>query len=562
MAEILLRWNSFADGMGDSPHVGNGIMRAVEIDTFSGGARVGKKPTSAFHTSTSSTFTADAGTDVCTGASFTTSANSSGIAVTVSTTGTLPAGLSASTNYFVIRVDQNLGTFKLATTIANANAGTAIDITSAGTGTHTVTTVEPGTILHYARDPRTGTLFGQDSNGRVWYNLQNSLSARLLNGNTIGVANSEGNGLIVFRVSDGSATYLFAFRNAAIDVVNVLGTTQLEAPSWTNSWQSLNSGAASGNSHHARIGQDNIIYFCDDRYVGSIKENSGSVFAPATGTTYTYNNQALDLPLGSLTYWLEELGTDLLISVSNDSFIYPWDRISDSFGLPFPIGEREGNKMKNIGNVVYILAGRHGNIYQTQGTFIRPHKTIPIYASYNSATPSSVPITWGGIESVLGKLAVGVGALSGESGVYLIDQNGRMTIDNIPSTGEANVTALFATNEFYQMGYAGGSDVMDTSRYSTLGTVVLESPFYRLGTSKGKSTISELEYQIANGVSGSIRISYREDLTSSFTTLTTWTTTTTATSDTYDAGLIDLENIQFQVELSGNIDFLELRAYK
>lgn len=57
--------------------------------------------------------------------------------VAATTDGTLPAGLSA-TNYYVIYVDAN--TIKLATSQANALAGTAVDITAAaGGGTHTLT---------------------------------------------------------------------------------------------------------------------------------------------------------------------------------------------------------------------------------------------------------------------------------------------------------------------------------------------------------------------------------------------------------------------------------------
>lgn len=85
-------------------------------------------------TASAATFTADASTDVCTA---TAHGMKTGAKVQVSTTTTLPAGLSASTDYFVIYV--TVDTFKLATTLNNANAGTAINITSAGTGTHTVT---------------------------------------------------------------------------------------------------------------------------------------------------------------------------------------------------------------------------------------------------------------------------------------------------------------------------------------------------------------------------------------------------------------------------------------
>lgn len=60
-----------------------------------------------------------------------------GMAVEVSTDGGLPGGLTASTTYYAIRASTT--TIKFATSLANAVAGTAIDLTSQGTGTHTVT---------------------------------------------------------------------------------------------------------------------------------------------------------------------------------------------------------------------------------------------------------------------------------------------------------------------------------------------------------------------------------------------------------------------------------------
>jgi len=73
------------------------------------------------------TFTADATTNLIT-ANYHKAAN--GDQVVVSTTGTLPTGLAASTPYFVIEKGPN--TFKLATTYDGAE----IDITGAGSGTH------------------------------------------------------------------------------------------------------------------------------------------------------------------------------------------------------------------------------------------------------------------------------------------------------------------------------------------------------------------------------------------------------------------------------------------
>jgi len=93
--------------------------------------------------SQSDTFTADAGTDICT---YTSTVNIpsnilTGTRVQLTTTGTLPAGLSLATNYFVIKVSDT--TFRLATSFANAIAGTAINITDAGTGTQTINWLLP-----------------------------------------------------------------------------------------------------------------------------------------------------------------------------------------------------------------------------------------------------------------------------------------------------------------------------------------------------------------------------------------------------------------------------------
>ena len=83
----------------------------------------------------STTFTANASTEQLTLAARLGDLNV-GDAVQVSTTGTLPAPLAAVTTYYIIKVDPL--TVKLATSLANAESSTAIDITDTGTGTHTI----------------------------------------------------------------------------------------------------------------------------------------------------------------------------------------------------------------------------------------------------------------------------------------------------------------------------------------------------------------------------------------------------------------------------------------
>lgn len=548
---ILNSWNL---GMGDSPHVGLGVMRNVDIESFPGAVKAGKSPTSLFP-SLSGTFTANAGTDVCTFENA--NVTGTGTAVTVSSTGTLPAGLSASTTYFLIKVSDS--TFKLATTLANANAGTAIDITDTGTGTHTVSAITPGTVNHVVKNTRTGGRFFHDSNGRVWFIEANGTFAFLLPGNTL--TDAPGLGLAILVTSDVSATYLFALRDGAIDVVNVFGTAQLEAPTWSNSWKTL-TNTTIGASRQTVLGQDAIIYFCKNRFVGSIKEVAGQVFAPGNSATYSFNEEALDMPFGEVINWLEELGIYLMSGGDTYNKIYLWDRLSSSFIAPLLVPERSIKRLKNVGNVVYILAGSKGNVYSTQGAYVTHVKKLPDHVVNNSATLIASPVTWGGIADRNGALLFGVGGqTTANDGAWLLYPDGRLIIDNQPSTGAGRVTAFSTeSDDFYFMGYASGADYMSLNRRTSFSCVV-DSPMYRVATKVGKGTYSQLEVVLAKPASsGSVRVGYRLDSSSSYTTIDTFTADgSTVTFQNQSVGLIDVENIQLQISFDNEVEIVEVR---
>jgi hypothetical protein len=76
-------------------------------------------------------FTCVSGTDLCASAE----GYATGLMGTMATTGTLPGGLTTSVNYWLIQSGST--NFKVAATSGGAVAGTAIDITSIGTGVHT-----------------------------------------------------------------------------------------------------------------------------------------------------------------------------------------------------------------------------------------------------------------------------------------------------------------------------------------------------------------------------------------------------------------------------------------
>lgn len=99
--------------------------------------------------SLSGTFTADASTDVCTKSAHNLH---NGDPVTVSSSGTLPGGLTAGVTYYVGSATAD--TFKLAAT----PGGSAQDISSAGTGTHTVTVADGTTDVVFVEVWETGGL--------------------------------------------------------------------------------------------------------------------------------------------------------------------------------------------------------------------------------------------------------------------------------------------------------------------------------------------------------------------------------------------------------------------
>lgn len=565
MAEPLIISN-FQDAIAGSPYQGHGLMRNIDIDAFPGAMRARNLMFSMIPGVTTRTFTADAPTNVCTASgSLVTQAETDattnyGIAaVQFTTTGTLPAGLSLNTTYFMIYVSDT--TFKVGTTVANALAGTEVNITDAGSGVHTVTSLSVGTIKWIVRDKNAGTYFAHDSNGRVWY-TRGSVIAYLLTGNTLTAAS--GNGLAVFRNSDGTATYLFVFRDQTLDVINVTAIANLDTPVWTSGWQSLNSTSGAARRHQALVGQDNIIYFTDSRYVGSIQERAGTVFDPGNAATYTYNNQALTLPQNEYAYCIEELNTNLLIGGNNFNKIYPWDRVSSSFTIPLQVPENSIFEMKNLGNRVVILAGTKGNVYSTQGTYVKLFREIPTYLINNGTGLVTSPITWGGIAARTGAVIFGVSMQvnTAASGIYVLYEDGRLVQDNTSYGGAGNVTALYAESEItsFVIGYAGGFDYSAGSKPSS-GTyrAVYQSELFKVGDKVHKAKYSTLELQQGRASGGSIRIGYRTNLTSSFTTLLT--TNTSATSYKLDAGLIDLEIVQFQVEFDSNIEISRIALF-
>lgn len=120
-----------------------------------------------------------------------------GDTIFMTTTGALPTGLSINTLYYIVRVDAN--TFNLATSYANAIAGTKITTSGSQSGTHTMRGcpygLGDGTTTFNVPDLRGRTIFGLDIMGGTSADRLTNPSATVggINGDVLGFAGGEEN---------------------------------------------------------------------------------------------------------------------------------------------------------------------------------------------------------------------------------------------------------------------------------------------------------------------------------------------------------------------------------
>jgi hypothetical protein len=579
MKDNKLVIKDWTDGITNSPMSGVCRLENIDISSEQGIAQLnfrlrqfGEKPVT-------TTFTADSSTDIITtGSSFIGEiGNGGGRAVLLTTTGTLPAPLATGTVYYLIGVTST--TYKLATSLRDSDTLTEINITTTGTGTHTITSLDVGLPKHYAEDKRTNDLYVLDHTGRLW-GMFNNYPRLITTGNTR--TNANGNGLAIWN------NYLFVFRNRDIDVWGPM-TDAYWIRTWTNGWQSCNQEIGDNYTHKTCIMENNILYFLDrvlssnDNYVGSITQIG--VFNPASSGTYTFNNQALDLPKYEELTDLCNYG-NLMISTTGYN-IYPWDTISPSFDTPIVSAEKNIRAMSVLNNILYYSAGVTGNVYATQGT----SNTISVinFPEYISQADQYQFIVSYMIPHKNGLLFSGYsgGVLQGikVAGVWFIDLSGerpKLTLRNTYSLDETLQFTQIQPGALYSYGtedYLAGwfhSYFIGVDFYQIYGIDrlmnfplqrsiqykgVIETRFYEVGSSVYPKTFHRIEINLAQPLQlgHGLKIYYRKNLSESFTLINTydWTTQGVLLSSFDDIpNIIDTQNVQLRIEMqASNNDF-------
>lgn len=568
-------FGGFEDGISDNPYEGINEMKGLNIISVPGEASVSYGTSLISYSSmTGSVISADSGTDIVT---ITTSTGDlqPNMAVVFSG-GSLPTGITAGTTYWIAYVSSNQCYLFTNPFLS----GSPVNITATGTGT--VASINIGEIKNV--DRTTGAVI--DGNGRVWaYGGADSKYVFLGNSlPTSGGLTTLGQGIQWISQGDTANPkkgYLFIFMSSRMSyfgVTNYDNLFALTSATWVSEWDpatgasnpgtnTLNTPASSTTQHPSLYSSnDNIIYIGDGIYIDTLrKKATASTFDPTSTASYTWTSQALTIPTSDVVTCLAELGTSLLIG-GKYNYVYPWDRISAGYSYPIVIAENYTYQMVTVNTNTYIFAGNRGRIYVTNGSQAQLYKKIPDHISGGID-----PIyTWGGVGYFKNQIYFGMScttnaqvATSAYAGLWGIDiTTNALRVVSIPTTSTAGITTFFAypstaSGYGYHFSWKTSSSTygIDSSvsqnPYTSYGPYII-TELINVGQFLTKKTFENVEFKLAAPlVSGEgVRISYRTNLTESFTTLGE-TTTAGLISDVHNMNFENVQWVQFKIEQKG-----------
>lgn len=475
-------------------------------------------------------------------------------------------GVSLNTAYWIINLNgAGAGTFQLTTDYAQTSI---FNVTGNGTGTfrtaniaiEPITTAGTGQPKFFTYDEPDAAYFLLTTAGALWSNIKTTTSGYWTycgpSGTTAGLNQGAGLAYIQSTIpSNGQYnSYIIVFRNTTIDyfIVKSAGVQNLQwVFGWTPSDGTASHATVTLNTntsiHNAYFGQDNVLYWCDGSFLGSIFETPDgppqTIILDLSNTAkYTYAFQALELPTLDNSQCLAELGTNLLIGGQNNA-IYPWDRISTSFRYPILIAEYNIQQLVTVNTNTYIFAGNRGRIYLTNGSQAQLYKKIPDHIS-GTIEPY---YTWGGATSQKNQLYFSFLAttnagvtLNNYGGVWGIDLDTkaiRMTNTFSYQTTTYNGYALGIIPNFSQTAsgtglYIGwdsgagtrGIDTTITAPYAggtAVAVGIVDSDLIPIGTFLNPTTNGQVEFKLSVPlVSGeSIQLYYRQKFSDNFTAI-------------------------------------------
>ena len=420
-----------------------------------------------------------------------------------------------------------------------------------------------------------GKLYATDLDNKTYVSTDNggSWSAITASG---GHSTGDGNGLAVWK------DHLILVCDSTLDGYGPLSGS----PAWTKAFQAFGGGGQTltGATPLAPAfpGLDDILYIGTRNQLMSLSEVSGKNFAVTDSTTWSLNNNALDLPESEEIRTISSSGKNLLLgtitgggssgSISqalNIAKVYPWDRSGGDFGLPAIIPERGVRSLKNINGIVYAICGDSGNLYQYNETFLKPLGALPREVM-DRTVGENTDVLPQGMDFFHGFLTIFYSGIQGSknAGVYTWTGTG-FVMSHVLSTG--NVGNIDSGPIFVPkpnnllVGWkdngatAQGIDQRHASNiYGTSSSIFFETNLFEIGTDLQPNSVDNIDIQLARTDSANqLIISYRNNLTESYTALPTISSSIIGSLDTWNLiGGIKGPKIQLKIELgsgsSGN----------
>lgn len=357
--------------------------------------------------------------------------------------------------------------------------------------------------------------------------------------------------------------FLFVRYNTSIGAYGELNSG---SATWTASISSSFSTDAWGQ---LCVGQDDYLYSTNGNYIAKISVDSVALNIPTCTVTLT----ALDLPNGQKSRTIVEYGTKLAIGTEQGR-IYTWNRQAGTLGNPgladLPVNFQENGVWALLShkNILYVVAGRNGNVYRSDGTNFNKLAEIPFTLSggraFVSYYPNAIAINSNG------NLLVGNVSTNGitQAGVWEIDNNGAVVFHKL-STGKTSnnnigVGFIFlntSDNSIYTGWYNGASDGIDENSLTPAGTTyTFESPLFRAGNARTKKTFQHIDISLPDTLTPgeSTTFSYRKNSSDDWTTIDTLSYATHGAVDNWSFTLPVADAEKIQIKGEGNVSLIDL----
>lgn len=331
-------------------------------------------------------------------------------------------------------------------------------------------------------------------------------------------------------------------------------------------------------SRTAMIKYFDWVFVASGRYVAYLEETVGQDFDATDSNTYTWTAEALDLPEDIYIDGFFIYNGFLMISAGNldtpHQRIYPWrlasatgESFPETFNIPIELNNGVAAQLQTDDNLFYFMNGNNGVFSVSNISNIEDFSKFDNLVFPNA--DSGIAQKSEAITKVKDCFLVGVSneeAGVSPIGVYVVRDGAytRQTLSEELDGSADNIRIHFIEPYQYSRYLVGwenvtddtyGVDLFGKSDYRYTGyKAAMESPLYQPGLVLNDKSYQQVEIVLAKELATGqgIKISYRENLTDSWTELGTYDYATYGAVSKINAqdGIMNTTTLQIKVELT------------